>query len=118
MNPMTEPGNGNGNGNGDDPNQRKPWRNPNADANAVNASNSGPVDATPAADLVAGVGDLASGAIDAAGAAASGALEAGGEVLGGAVEAAGGCADGCGSCSLALVILGFIVANTAFAIFR
>jgi hypothetical protein len=65
------------------------------------------------------VADVAGGAIEVAGNVAGGAIEVAGGVLEGAGEAAaGGCAEGCGGCSLAVLVTLFATAGTALACCR
>src|SRR5688572_27836500 len=69
-------------------------------------------------DIVSGAGDLAGGAIEVVGSVAAGAIEGAGSAAGAALEGAGGCADGCGGCSLAILVTLFAAAGTAMALFR
>src|SRR5262245_26215931 len=114
------------------PDPQKPWQKPqqqqqqNDGGSSAADTGSGAGDAIEAGvdgailggDVVSGAADTAGGAIEAVGNVAGGAIEAAGEVAGGALEAAGGCADGCGGCSLALLVTLFAAASTAMAIFR
>ena len=111
-----------------DPSAQKPWKKPpepqqQTDNGTVIADGGGVVEAgvegaSLGADIVSGAADIAGGAIEVVGNVAAGAIEGAGEVAGAAIEGAGGCADGCGGCSLALLITLFAAAGTAMAFFR
>ncbi len=70
-----------------------------------------------ASPVVSGL-DLASGAVGAAGDVVAGGAEVVGEVASGALEGIGAVAEGCGSCSLAVLVMLFAAVGTAFALVR
>jgi hypothetical protein len=106
-----------------DPTNPKPWHNPEqeqprTDTGAGGAEGAvvdgGSAMAEGVGAAAEGAGALAEGIAEGVGAVAEGI----GQGLGAVAEGAGGCLEGCGGCSLAILVMLFVTAQAAFAMLK